>query len=55
MDRIERSSVSFHRSDLHQHCASLFPTEQQCGKSGLQGLVFLECLLWNVEKLALEC
>ncbi|KAL1380993.1 hypothetical protein pipiens_013793, partial [Culex pipiens pipiens] len=55
IDRIERSSVSFHRSDLHQHCASLFPTEQQCGKSGLQGLVFLECLLWNVEKLALEC
>lgn len=53
IDRIERSSVSFHRSD--PHCESFFPTEQQCGKSGLQGLVFLECLLWNVEKCSVEC
>ncbi|XP_058461425.1 uncharacterized protein LOC131436620 isoform X2 [Malaya genurostris] len=52
VDRIDRSSVSFHKNTDSEE--KLFPTEHQCGRAGVRGLVFLECLLWNIEKLSIE-
>ncbi|XP_065074352.1 uncharacterized protein LOC135698363 [Ochlerotatus camptorhynchus] len=50
MDRIDHHSVLFHRKMINAEC--LFPTEHQCGRVGIQGLIFLECFLWNVEKIS---
>ncbi|XP_053686158.1 uncharacterized protein LOC128735699 [Sabethes cyaneus] len=48
IDQIDRSCVSFHKSSHNE--GALFPTEQQCGRAGARGLLFLECLLWNIGK-----
>lgn len=50
MDRIDHHSVVFHRKMINAEC--LFPTEHQCGRVDIRGLVFLECFLWNVEKIS---
>ncbi|XP_019528006.3 uncharacterized protein LOC109400001 [Aedes albopictus] len=52
IDRIDHHSVIFHRKMINAAC--LLPTEQQCGKIPIQGLTFLECLLWNVEKMSIS-
>ncbi|XP_055535196.1 uncharacterized protein LOC129724367 isoform X2 [Wyeomyia smithii] len=52
IDRIDRSCVSFHKNSPHED--ALFPTEPQCGRAGARGLVFLECLLWNIEKSSID-
>lgn len=51
IDQINHHSVIFHRKMINAEC--LLPTEQQCGKNGVHGLTFLECLLWNVEKISI--
>ncbi|XP_058837489.1 uncharacterized protein LOC131693580 [Topomyia yanbarensis] len=51
VDRIDRSCVSFHASGIREE--GLYPTEYQCGTAAARGLVFLECLLWNIEKLSI--
>ncbi|XP_062555799.1 uncharacterized protein LOC134220712 isoform X2 [Armigeres subalbatus] len=51
IDRINHHSVIFHRKMINAEC--LLPTEQQCGKNADHGLTFLECLLWNVEKISI--
>lgn len=52
IDRIDHHSVIFHRKMINAAC--LLPTEHQCGKIGIHGLTFLECLLWNVEKISID-
>ncbi|XP_055628006.1 uncharacterized protein LOC129769646 [Toxorhynchites rutilus septentrionalis] len=52
IERIDRSGVRFHKQT--DDADSLFPTEQQCGRVAIRGLVFLECLLWNIAKFSTD-